>query len=76
MGILKIKDKILQLKGKQVEITYGNALDLPIKRKGNLVVDQDWAYVYDEGKSGNQYNGAFCLKTENDIKKIINIIEI
>ena len=71
-----MKNKILKLEGKKVEITYKNALDTPIKRKGNLVVDQDWAYVYDEGKSGNQYNGAFCLKTENDIKKIINIVEI
>jgi len=71
-----MKNKILQLEGKQVEITYRNALDLPVKRKGNLVIDQDWAYVYDEGKSGNQYNGAFCLKTEIDINKIVNIIEL
>ena len=71
-----MKNKILQLEGKQVEITYMNALDLPIRRKGNLVIDQDWAYVYNEDKTGKQYNGVFCLKTESDINKIISIIEI
>ena len=70
-----MKEKILKLEGKKVDITYRNALDVEIQRKGILVIEQDWAYVYDEGKTGNEYNGAFCLQ-KGHIEKIVAITEL
>lgn len=53
--------------GKIVELKYKNSMDNIIERNGRLEKDLDWYYVYDEGKSGNQFNIAIQEKELNNV---------
>ena len=55
--------------GKLVELKYKNSMDNIIERKGRLEKDLDWYYLYDEGKSGNQFNIAI---QEKDLNKVVS----
>lgn len=56
--------------GKIVELKYKNSMDNIIERKGRLEKDLDWYYLYDEGKSGNQFNLAI---QEKDLHKVVSL---
>jgi len=56
--------------GKIVELKYKNSMDNIIERKGRLEKDLDWFYLYDEGKSGNQFNIAI---QEKDLNKVVSL---
>jgi len=57
--------------GKNVRITYKYFFGGKSHREGRLEVEEYWAYLYDEGKSGSDYNGAFELK--HGLNEIISI---
>lgn len=59
--------------GKQVELLMVNSMENTIKRNGKLEHDNGWYYIYDEGKSGNDFNCAF---QENEIHKIVYLKEV
>jgi len=58
---------------KNIELKYKNSLDYVITRTGELTYYKQWFYLYDQGKSNNQFNLAFQTK---DVKNIISIKEL
>ena len=60
-----------KLEGSEVEIIYRHLHGNNAKREGRLEIEHGWAYVYDKGKRGKNFNGAFDLNEE--LKEIISI---
>ncbi|MEG2120458.1 MAG: hypothetical protein RRZ64_00190 [Rikenellaceae bacterium] len=58
--------------GKKVSVTLINTLSLPIHKTGRLEIDGDWAYLYDDGKDGKEYNVAINMN-KNNVTEIIAI---
>lgn len=44
-----------------VEITYTNSMGYTKKATGKLEIERNWCYLYDDGKSGQDYNVAFPI---------------
>lgn len=44
-----------------VEITYTNSMGYTKKTTGKLEIERNWCYLYDDGKSGQDYNVAFPI---------------
>lgn len=63
------KEELLKYQNQEVEIRFKHFMGGIGRRVGRLEIDEDWAYVYDEGKSGCHYNGAFHIgdRYKNDI---------
>jgi len=63
------KDELLKYHDQEVEIRFKHFMGGIGRRVGRLEIDGDWAYVYDKGKSGCHYNGAFHIddRYENEI---------
>ena len=67
-------EDILSKIGAQVIITYKHIHGGQSKRKGFLQVDKGWIYLYDSGKSGNNFNCAFMMyPTKKHLDLIISI---
>lgn len=58
--------------GKKVSVTLINTLSLPIHKTGRLEIDGDWAYLYDDGKDGKEYNVSINMN-KNNVTEIIAI---
>jgi hypothetical protein len=70
------EEDILSKIGSEVIVTYKNNLALNgiSKRKGFLSVENGWIYLYDSGKTGNNYNCAFMLNpTKEHLDLILSI---
>lgn len=55
--------------GKCVELKFKHFMGGVGRRFGWVEIDSGWLYVYDNGKSGQNYNGAFKI-SENEILEI------
>ena len=66
------KKKLLKFNGKCVELKFKHFMGGVGIRSGWVEIDKGWLYVYDNGKSGQDYNGAFKI----DDKEILEIKEI
>lgn len=44
-----------------VEITYTNSMGYTKKATGRVEIERNWCYLYDDGKSGQDYNVAFPI---------------
>lgn len=62
-----------KLEGEEVIIYYVHLFGNTVKRKGRLELDRGWAYVYDEGKSGQEFNGAFHIEDPKELKEIVGL---
>jgi len=70
--------RTLPYEGKFVIIKYSFSGGKIIAiRKGRLKINKDgWAYTYDRGKSGLQYNGAWKIDTGKEIYPEILSVEL
>lgn len=62
-----------ELIGKVIKVYYIHIFDHTCQRTGRLEMKDGWAYLYDEGKSGQEYNGAFHIKDPEQLEGIIGI---
>lgn len=56
-----------------VEITYTNSMGHTKKATGRVEIERNWLYLYDDGKSRQDYNVAFPIPNLN-IRSIEPII--
>ena len=66
------KKELSKFNGKCVELKFKHFMGGVGKRSGWVEIEKGWLYVYDNGKSGQNYNSAFKL----DEEEIIEIKEI
>lgn len=69
-------DDILSKIGSEVIITYKHIHGGTAKRQGILMVDKEWVFLYDKGKSGREFNCAFPLYPKKEYEKILSIDRI
>lgn len=53
--------------GCKISVTILNSMGMTIDKVGYLEIEDDWAYLYDKGKSGSNYNVAINLNKNNVI---------
>ena len=58
--------------GKNVELKFKHFMGGVGRRVGWVEIEDGWLYVYDNGKTGQNYNGAFKM-SENEILEIKEI---
>jgi hypothetical protein len=75
METIKPEDIISKI-GAEVIIKFNHIHGGISNRKGILMVENDWAYLYEKGKSGKNYHCAFPIYPKKDYEKIISIERI
>ena len=64
-----------RFEGKLVRVEFVNALGNIMEREGYLETEDKWAYLYDKGKGGNNYNCALNT-SKNNVVSITEINEV
>lgn len=57
---------------KQVSITYTNSMGYTHTKSGRFEIEGNWAYLYDDGKSGGDYIIAFPIP-HTRIREIVEL---
>ena len=58
---------------KQVSITYTNSMGYTHQKTGRFEIDGNWAYLYDDGKTGRDYIIAFPIP-HTRIREVVELM--
>lgn len=61
-----------RFEGKKVQVQFVNSIGLLIEKRGYVETEDNWAYLYEKGKEGNNYNVALNTSKNN----VVSITEI
>lgn len=71
-----ILDDLQRHQQHEVKIRFRHLYGFITSVSGKLDLDKDWAYLYDEGKSGSDYNGAFHIADPEQLARIVSVERI